>query len=74
MLKNILILLILLIVYTILNKTSDKIIEKLTEESPLCPILKEEYQDKKCGALFGIGEHTDCAKIKAEAEKEGCQL
>jgi hypothetical protein len=71
---NLLYILLFLVAFTIFNKTSEKFIENLTEENPLCLILKEEYEQKKCGGLLGLGEHEDCSKIRKEAENEGCQL
>jgi len=71
--QNLLYVLLLLVAYTILNKTSEKFIEYLSED-PLCPILKDEWVEKNCGNLFGIGYHEDCPRIKEEAEKLGCKL
>ena len=72
--QKLLYILILLIIYTILNKTSDKFIEYLSEEDPLCPILKDEWNEKKCGNFLGIGDHTNCSRIKEEAKKLNCNL
>jgi hypothetical protein len=72
--QNLLYVLLFLVAFTVFNKTSEKFIENLSEEDPLCPILKEEWVEKKCGRLLGIGEHEDCPKIKEEAEKLKCKL
>jgi hypothetical protein len=72
--QNILYVLLFLVVFTFLNKKSEKFIEQLTDEDPMCPVLKEEYQQKKCGGLLGLGEHEDCKKIREEAESMKCSL
>lgn len=71
---NLLYVLLFLVIFTIFNKTSEKFIEYLTEEDPLCSVLNEEYKEKNCGKFLGIGEHADCSAIKKELNDLGCKL